>query len=650
MIEHTMDGLSMNIEQTNLEKLRTVFPECVSEGKLDIDKLLSLCGEYIDNDFEKYRFEWKGKADCLRLAQKRSTGTLRPCPEESVDWDTTQNLYLEGDNLEVLKLLQTAYYRKVKMIYIDPPYNTGNDFVYADDFADPMARYKEVTQQTTKSNPETMGRFHTNWLNMMYPRLRLAANLLRDDGVIFISIDDVEIDNLKKLCNEIFGEENFVAQFIWQSRQNKDNRNITGVSIDHEYVVCYTKQFGHRVFRGTDRKTEQYKNPDNDPRGPWTSANMVGLATADARPNLHYDLINPADGRNYGCPEKGWRYDRNTMNRLIQEGRIIWPDNPDGRPRKKSFLNELSDNLPGFSSIFSTGVYTNTATKEIGGLFNRYLFDFPKPVEIIKQLISQVSNTDDLILDFFSGSATTAHAVMQLNAEDGGNRRFILVQLPELCDEKSEAYKAGYKNICEIGKERIRRAGKMLKDALESSGLFVRAAKRHQDQHDSLEGFAYAEWEESPDVINAKKEMAAKLDVGFRVFKLDTSNLETWDATPIENEQLDLLYHRMNSMIHRVKPERTDLDMIYEIMLKLGVPLTYSVTPFSINNKTVYGVGDDCLLLVCLAENVQPEDVEQMTEYAPAKIIISRDSFADDTAMANAYYILRDHGIELKLV
>ena len=612
-----LDGLSMNIEQTNLDKLRSLFPECVSEGKLDIDKLLSLCGEYIDNDFEKYRFEWKGKADCLRLAQKRSTGTLRPCPEESVNWDTTQNLYIEGDNLEVLKLLQTAYYRKVKMIYIDPPYNTGNDFVYADDFADPMARYKEVTQQTTKSNPETMGRYHTNWLNMMYPRLRLAANLLRDDGVIFISIDDVEIDNLKKLCNEIFGEENFVAQFIWQSRQNKDNRNITGVSIDHEYVVCYTKQFGHRVFRGTDRKTEQYKNPDNDPRGPWTSANMVGLATADARPNLHYDLINPADGRNYGCPEKGWRYDRNTMNRLIQEGRIIWPDNPDGRPRKKSFLNELSDNLPGFSSIFSTGVYTNTATKEIGGLFNRYLFDFPKPVEVIKQLVSQVSNTDDIILDFFSGSATTAHAVMQLNAEDGGNRRFILVQLPELCDEKSEAYKAGYKNICEIGKERIRRAGKKI-------------------------------LEEHAQVTMAEDKQP--LDVGFRVFKLDTSNLKTWDATPIEDEQLDLLYQRMNSMIHRVKPERTDLDMIYEIMLKLGVPLTYSVTPFSIHNKTVYGVGDDCLLLVCLAEDVQPEDVEQMTEYAPAKIIISRDSFADDTAMANAYYILRDHGIELKLV
>ena len=305
------------------------------------------------------------------------------------------------------------------------------------------------------------------------------------------------------------------------------------------------------------------------------------------------------------------------MNRLIQEGRIIWPDNPDGRPRKKSFLNELSDNLPGFSSIFSTGVYTNTATKEIGGLFNRYLFDFPKPVEIIKQLISQVSNTDDIILDFFSGSATTAHAVMQLNAEDGGNRRFILVQLPELCDEKSEAYKAGYKNICEIGKERIRRAGKKILE--EHTQVTIDADNPH-------------------------------LDVGFRVFKLDTSNLKTWDATPIEDEQLDLLYQRMNSMIHRVKPERTDLDMIYEIMLKLGVPLTYTVTPFSINNKTVYGVGDDCLLLVCLADDVQPEDVEQMTEYAPAKIIISRDSFADDTAMANAYYILRDHKIEMKLV
>lgn len=613
-----IDGLSMNLEQTNMDKLRAVFPECFAEGKLNIDKLLSLCGEYIDNDFEKYKFEWKGKAECLKLAQKRSTGTLRPCPEESVNWDSTQNLYIEGDNLEVLKLLQTAYYRKVKMIYIDPPYNTGNDFVYADDFADPMARYKEVTQQTTKSNPETMGRFHTNWLNMMYPRLRLAANLLRDDGVIFISIDDNEVTNLRRVCDEVFGEENFIAQFIWQSRQNKDNRNITGVSVDHEYIICYSKQYGQRVFHGTERKTGQYNNPDNDPRGPWTSANMVGLATEDARPNLHYDLINPQDGVNYGCPAKGWRYDRNTMKRLIDEDRIIWPDSPTGRPRKKSFLFELSDNLPGYSSVFNSGVYTNTATKELTSIFDGHWFDFPKPIEIIRQLIQQTTDSDDIILDFFSGSATTAHAVMQLNAEDGGNRRFILVQLPEVCDENSEAFKAGYKNICEIGKERIRRAGMKLSETAEQMQI--------------------GDDEKQP------------IDIGFRVFKLDTSNLKTWDSTPIEDEQLQLLFDRMNGMIHRVKSDRSDMDMVSEIMLKLGVPLTYSVASVDVNGKTAYTVGDDCLLFICLAENVQPADVDAMAEYDPAKLIISRDSFTDDTAMANAYYILRDKGIDLKLV
>ena len=603
----TMDGLSMDLERANLDKLRRVFPECFAEGKLDIDKLLGLCGEYIDNDFEKYRFEWKGKAECLRLAQKRSAGTLRPCPGESVDWEHTRNLYIEGDNLEVLKLLQTAYYRKVKMIYIDPPYNTGNDFVYADDFADPLARYREVTAQTTKSNPETMGRFHTNWLNMMYPRLRLAANLLRDDGVIFISIDDGEVTNLRRLCDEVFGEENFVAQFIWKCRQNKDNRNISGVSVDQEYIICYSKQFGNRVFRGTERKIDQYQNPDNDPRGPWTSANMVGLATADARPNLHYDLINPADGINYGCPPKGWRYDRNTMKRLIDEGRIIWPDDPEGRPRKKSFLNEISEVLPGYSSVFGDGIYTNTATKELFSIFQAHYFDFPKPVEVIKQLIEQVTEPDDIVFDFFSGSATTAHAVMQLNAEDGGNRRFILVQLPEVCDEKSEAAKAGYANICEIGKERIRRAGAQMETG----------------------------------------------DTGFRVFKLDSSNLKTWDAAPIDPQAGDVigeLANRMNAMIHRVKPDRSDLDMVFEVMLKLGVPLDFPVTEVSVNGKTAYSVGEDCLLLVCLAPDIQPGDVEQMAEYAPAKAVISRDSFADDTAMANAWYILRDRGVDLKLV
>lgn len=619
MIEHTMDGLSINIEQTNLDKLRSVFPECVSEGKLDIDKLLSLCGEYIDNDFEKYKFEWKGKADCLRLAQKRSTGTLRPCPEESVDWDTTQNLYIEGDNLEVLKLLQTTYYRKVKMIYIDPPYNTGNDFVYADNFADPMARYKEVTQQTTKSNPETMGRYHTNWLNMMYPRLRLAANLLRDDGVIFISIDDNEVDNLKKLCNEVFGEENFVAQFIWQKRTSPDARKK--ISDGHEYIVMYCKTAdllndAVSLLPLSDKDRESYKNPDNDVRGPWVSSDFTAQGY---RPNQMYKITTPGGAEYYPPAGTCWKNVEEVYLQQAAEGRFWYGTDGKGMPRRKTYLAEKQGrNMWTWWPNSEVG-HTQEATKEIKSLFADApnIFDFPKLTRLLKRMVSIASKNDDIILDFFSGSATTAHAVMQVNAEDGGNRHFILVQLPELCDEKSEAHKAGYKNICEIGKERIRRAGKKI-----------------LEEHTQV----------------TMEEDKQPLDVGFRVFKLDTSNLKTWDATPIEDEQLDLLYQRMNTMIHRVKPERTDLDMIYEIMLKLGVPLTYSVTSFSVNNKTVYGVGDDYLLLVCLAEDVRPEDVEQMTEYAPAKIIISRDSFADDTAMANAYYILRDHGIELKLV
>ena len=688
MIEQAMDGLSMNIEQTNLDKLRSVFPECVSEGKLDIDKLLSLCGEYIDNDFEKYKFEWKGKADCLRLAQKRSTGTLRPCREESVDWDTTQNLYIEGDNLEVLKLLQTAYYRKVKMIYIDPPYNTGNDFVYADDFADPMARYKEVTQQTTKSNPETMGRYHTNWLNMMYPRLRLAANLLRDDGVIFISIDDAELYNLKKICDEVFGEENYVATLVYDKNRKNDAKYF---SVGHEYMLVYFKSAAtiydmgivlRATKEGIDEVREEFQRLRTLYNDDWTKVNeglkalYASWPADDPRKSLarftrvdekgpyrddgniswpggggpKYDVLHPITGKPCKVPSRGWVYPNpNRMKEEIERGRVVFGKDESTTPKIRTNLFEQDTEV--LRSVHFS--YAQTATQEFNKLFDGVrIFENPKNPSDIKKLVEYITakNDSDIILDFFSGSATTAHAVMQLNAEDGGNRRFILVQLPELCDEKSEAYKAGYKNICEIGKERIRRAGKKLKDTLESSGLLVRTMKSHQDQHGTLEGFTYAEWEECPDVINAKKEMASKLDVGFRVFKLDTSNLKTWDATPIEDEQLDLLYQRMNGMIHRVKSERSDLDMVYEIMLKLGVPLTYSVHPLTIRGKTAYAVGEDFLLLVCLAENVQPEDVEQMAEYAPAKIIISRDSFADDTAMANTYYILRDHGIELKLV
>ena len=656
--DEKMDGMSMDIEAAERQKLRAVFPQCFSEGKLDVDKLLNLCGEYITDDFEKYEFRWKGKSECLQLAGKRSTGTLRPCPEESVNFTETKNLYIEGDNLEVLKLLQSSYYRRVKMIYIDPPYNTGNDFVYADDFTDPIAKYKEVTEQTTKSNPETMGRFHTNWLNMMYPRLRLAANLLRDDGVIFISIDDNEVNNLRRLCDEVFGEENFVAQFIWHSRQNKDNRNINGVSIDHEYILCYSKQYGNRVFAGTERKVEQYRNPDNDPRGAWTSANMVGLATADARPNLHYDLVNPKDGINYGCPGKGWRYDRNTMSKLIAEDRIIWPDSPEGRPRKKAFLNELSDNLPGYSSILSEGIYTNTGTKEITALLQGHWFDFPKPVDIIERLVSQVTESNDIILDFFSGSATTAHAVMQLNAEDGGNRRFILVQLPELTDEKSEAYKAGYRNICEIGKERIRRAGAKISEKLgvRSEEVGVRSLELGvRSEQVGLEITPHSSLlTKNSSLLTPNSSLLTKnsspLDLGFRVFKLDSSNLKIWDDSPILGEDAaQRLEARLWNYLDVLVPDRTDVDMVYEVMLKLGQDLCEPIVEIPLDDtRKVYGVGEDVKFIVCLATGITPEDARTMADYAPGRIVFAEQCFANSTDKSNVRLTLKDKGIAIK--
>lgn len=649
-MSNTMDGFSMNIEQANMDKLKAVFPECFAEGKLDIDKLLSLCGEYIDNDFEKYKFEWKGKAECLRLAQKRSTGTLRPCPEESVNFDTTQNLYIEGDNLEVLKLLQTAYYRKVKMIYIDPPYNTGNDFVYEDDFADPMARYKEVTRQTTKSNPETMGRYHTNWLNMMYPRLRLAANLLRDDGVIFISIDDNEVTNLRKVCDEVFGEENFVG-CIANTNNPKGRSDDKYIATAHEYVVVYAKHLEMLEWYGfepSDEITKRYNKTDENGKK-YREIDLRKTGENDLRedrPNLFYYFyyneltkeFYPArteeipDGFIQIKPQRedgkegNWRWGLDTAEKQIEflvpkfmPARKVWG------VMTKDYLEDRSLVKPTSSWTFKD-VNSERGSEEFINLgFDKRTFPKPKPIGTILRclkLCTTNKSNNDIILDFFSGSATTAHAVMQLNAEDGGNRQFIMVQLPEVCDEKSEAYKAGYKNICEIGKERIRRAG---------AKILTEVGEQNKQ-------------------IQIGGEEKTLPDVGFKVFKLDTSNLKTWDSTPVTEDDMQILLDRMNSMIHRVKFDRSDIDMVYEIMLKLGVPLTYSVGKIDVNGKTAYTVGEDCLLLICLADDVRPEDVEAMAEYAPAKLIIARDSFKDDTAMANAHYILRDRGIELKLV
>ena len=669
-----LDGQSMNIEQMEMDKLHSVFPQCFVEGKLDIDKLLSLCGEYIDNDFEKYKFEWKGKAECLRIAQQRSMGTLRPCPEESVDFDTTQNLYIEGDNLEVLKLLQTAYYRKVKMIYIDPPYNTGNDFVYEDDFADPLARYKEVTGQATKSNPETMGRYHTNWLNMMYPRLRLAANLLRDDGVIFISIDDNEIDNLKKICNEVFGEENFVAQLIIQT--NPRGRTFDRfIAKTHEYVLIYSKAIdvdGLYEIPKDDKAIAGYsKEDDNGKYRLLELRNRNPVFNRSNRPLMFYPIYADPDKLDVSLEPT----DRHTVeiyprNSQGEDGCWTW-----GLPKAKNEKILLVANLAntGKWSVFrkdyleGSSLFTKSKAlwlekemnhengKEMmGQLFGKTPFDFPKSIDYIKKCLQIGTSKDnnDIILDFFSGSATTAHAVMQLNAEDGGNRKFIMVQLPELCDEKSEAYKSGYKNICEIGKERIRRAGKKIQ--VENDKLKSAPMLETEEEMKLFAAAAHARGSKGVEQIKPlfkQVDISRDIDTGFKIFKLDTSNLKTWDSSFIGEDNLLELTNRMNDMMNTIKPDRSDLDMVYEIMLKMGIPLTYSVTQVNIGGKTAYPIGDECLLLICLQEGVTTEIIEQMAEeYIPSKIILSEKCFANDTALSNAHYVLKDRKIELKLV
>ena len=645
-----LSGLSKDIEQTEREKLASVFPQCFVEGKLDIDKLLSLCGEYILKDFEKYEFTWKGKSQCLPLAQQRSTATLRPCAEESVNFETTQNLYIEGDNLEVLKLLQTSYFRRVKMIYIDPPYNTGNDFVYEDDFKDPLERYREVTSQTTKSNPEAMGRFHTNWLNMMYPRLRLAANLLRDDGVIFISIDDGEQANLRKMCDEVFGEENFTGQFPWRKRTAKSDVPF-GISQDYEWVLCYAES--DKFVACIEGGTRKYFETDDLPGRPWRIHDLTKQTSASERPNSFFTMVNPKNGDEYPAnPNRTWAITKETFDKYYADGRIVFPSDYDflniSKPALRYFKEDdmakagekfgfmpVSTNLPNEIGM------TQDGTKEITELFGNKVFGFPKPTLLahyfIKIATTTTPNDSDIILDFFSGSAITAHAVMQLNAEDGGNRQFIMVQLPELCPESSEAFKAGYKNICEIGKERIRRAGAKMLENIESTKQNKKQTTKHKEQLSLV-----------PDSDDASSNSPSP-DTGFKVFKLDSSNLKIWDSTPFPEDDLLSISNRLHNMIDRIKPDRTDLDVVYEIMLKMGVPLTCSVSQVDISGKTAWSVGD-FLLLICLSDGLTVEMIEEMANYAPGQIILAENALPDDTAMSNAYYILRDRNIEVKLV
>ena len=622
-----MDKLKMhtpNKADENFKKLAAMFPNAVTETinengevvrAIDKDMLMQeISCTVVDSNEERYQFTWPDKKKSVLLANAPINKTLRPvrdnetvptgadgegkpyCSTGSVDFDTTENLYIEGDNLEVLKLLQETYLGKIKMIYIDPPYNTGNDFVYEDDFAQSTDEYLANSGQYDEDgnrmvqNTESNGRFHTDWLNMIYPRLKLAKDLLADDGFIFISIGEEELENLYKVCDEIFGEQLHLGTFIWKRRQMVDSRSKTGVSEDHEYLVCFAKQPGQRI-RGQQTDMSKYSNPDNDPRGNWMSADMTGLATASQRPNLHYDLLNPVNGIVYKCPSTGWRYERKRMQQLIDNNEVIFPTKADGRPRRKKFAKDLQSEYAGMSTTLTT-VYNTQATRELKTLFDgEDYFDFPKPVDYIKLIIEQGATDGGIVLDFFSGSATTAHAVMQLNAEDGGHRKFIMVQLPEVTDEKSEARKAGYKTICEIGKERIRRAGKKIK---EDSPLTT------QD-----------------------------LDIGFRVLKCDTSNMKEVYYNPAEYE-----VNMFSRLEDNIKEDRTPEDLLFQVMLDLGVLLSSKIEETTIAGKKVFNVEDN-YLIACFDSDVTEETIKAVAKQKPYYFVMRDSSMANDSVATN---------------
>lgn len=652
-----MDGMTMNIEQANVEKFKEVFPEVFADGKVDFYKLQGLLGHYIADDKEKYSFSWKGKADSLRLAQKRSTGTLRPCKEESKNWDTTENLYIEGDNLEVLKLLQSSYLNSVKMIYIDPPYNTGNDFVYTDDFADGIAHYKEVTGQATKSNPETAGRYHTNWLNMMYPRLKLARNLLTDDGVIFISIDDNEQANLKKLCDEVFGEDNFIAVFPWRKRTAKSDVPF-GVSQDYEWIMAYARS--QDFIAAIEGGTRKYFTTPDFPGRPWRIHDLTKQTSASERPKSFFTLVNPKTGKEYPAnPNRTWAITKDTFEGYYKQGKIVFPDDYDflniTQPAFRYFKDDdekkagekfgciaVSTSLPKEIGM------TKDGTAEITELFEKKVFGFPKPVALLKFLISITTkfDKDAIVLDFFSGSATTAHAVMQLNAEDGGHRRFICVQLPEKTDEQSEAYKAGYNTICEIGKERIRRAGEKIKADLMESGPSDR--KNQQKIKEGAIMAADAHWEGDPEYQRQAQQMADNLDIGFKVFKLDSSNLVKWDNTPTTDEEE--VKKRIQQSLFYLVEGREDLDLVYEIMLKYGLPLTLPVEERKFDGASAYIINHpDYKVLICLQPNITLSAVEEMDKETIGTYIFADRCFTDANILSNTEEILKKKDKEMRL-
>ncbi|MEH6595220.1 MAG: site-specific DNA-methyltransferase [Colwellia polaris] len=607
------ESKSLDLEAQNIEQLKQLFPDVFREGKVDFEALKAVLGAHVEDKEDHYNFSWHGKSRARQIAQTPSTGTLRPCKEESANWDATQNLFIEGDNLEVLKLLQKSYHQKVKMIYIDPPYNTGNDFVYKDNFHNNVKNYMDMTGQLDEkginksANADSSGRYHTDWLNMIYPRLKLARNLLKDDGVIFVSIDDNELINLRKVCDEIFGEDNFVATFIWEKRTNRENRKV--VSTRHDYIVCYTKSKNEKEralkqLPMNEKALANYKNPDNDQRGDWKSDPAHAQAGHGTKSQF-YDLIAPNGNVHKLESGRCWLYTQPVMDIAIKDNRIWFGKEGNGVPRIKTYLHSKERGLTPETILFAKDVTTNEIAKnQLKTLFDgKAIFDTPKPTELLK-VLAQLATKDELVLDFFCGSASMAQAIMELNAEDGGKRKFILVQLPEACDEKSEAKKFGFNTISEISIERIKRAGKLVESV-------------------------------APNF---------KGDTGFKVLKLDETNVIQWEP------DFDNLSDILDDSIDSLKPERTNEDVLYEILLKYGLSLTYPITEHTLAGKTVYDVAFGSLI-VCLDDGITRETVEEIgklkqeLDSETTRVVFKDAGFADDAVKVNAIQLLKQYGV-----
>lgn len=600
---------SMDIVAQNVENIGNLFPDCITEARdengkiqkvVDRDRLMQKFSHKIigGGTTERYEFTWVGKNTSRVEANTTTNKTLRPCIEESKDWDNTENLYIEGDNLEVLKLLQNSYFNKVKMIYIDPPYNTGNDFIYVDDFAQNIDEYEEAKGSFDEEgnrlfkNTDTNGRFHSDWCSMIYPRLVLARNLLANDGVIFISIDDNEQENLKKICDEVFGEKNFIAQVIWERAYAPVNLK-KHFSENHDYIICYAKDIDKAICNGLPRASEandRYSNPDNDPRGIWKSDN---LSVGPIVQSKIYEIITPG-GRKVLPPEGYcWRLSKEKFKEFVKDNRIWFGKDGNNVPSIKRFLTEVKQSItPMTIWKYSEVGHSQDAKQNLKKLFDgKSFFDYPKSVELIKRCIQLYSNESSIILDFFSGSATTAHAVMQLNAEDGGKRKFIMVQLPEETDEKSEAFKAGYKNICEIGKERIRRAGEKIK---EEAGL------NGQD-----------------------------LDIGFRVLKLDSSNMKDIYYSADEYDQ-----GMLENMQSNTKEDRTDLDLLFGCLVDWGLELDKPYTIKKINGHKVH-IYNDGDLVACFENDLDMKTIDEIAKLQALRVVFSDNSFVDSATKIN---------------